>query len=113
MIVEDEFLIAMDLQRTLEHHGWRVLGPVANVRDALKVLAVELPSVALLDINLGRELVTPVAAALLANGVPFVIASAYSRPEEIGGEIFAGVLNVGKPVRQSRLLTALAELTTG
>lgn len=34
VIVEDEFLIALDLQLVLEHHGWRVMKPVATVRDA-------------------------------------------------------------------------------
>jgi hypothetical protein len=37
LIVEDEFLIAMDLQLMLEDHGWRVIGPAANVRDALRL----------------------------------------------------------------------------
>jgi CheY-like chemotaxis protein len=64
LIVEDEFLIAMDLKLLLEHHGWRVMGPVATVRDALRLLEDELPSVALLDVNLGNELVTPVADSL-------------------------------------------------
>ncbi|RUV48377.1 response regulator, partial [Mesorhizobium sp. M5C.F.Ca.IN.020.29.1.1] len=50
LIVEDEFLIAMDLKLLLEHHGWRVMGPVATVRDALRLLDDELPAVALLDV---------------------------------------------------------------
>jgi hypothetical protein len=34
-IVEDEFLIAMDLKILLEGHGWHVMGPVPTVREAL------------------------------------------------------------------------------
>ena len=59
LIVEDEFLIAMDLKQVLEQHGWRVIGPVATVRGALRLLEDELPSVAVLDVNLGNEFVTP------------------------------------------------------
>jgi DNA-binding response OmpR family regulator len=111
LIVEDEYLIAMDLKLTLEGHGWRVLGPVAKVREALSLLAVELPSVALLDVNLGTELVTPLAETLKKLDVPFAVASAYDRPEQFGGDVLAGSLNVGKPTGERRLLAALGRLT--
>ncbi len=110
LIVEDEFLIAMDLKLMLEDRGWRVIGPVATVLGALRLLEDELPSVALLDVNLGNELVTAVAEALKARDVPFAIASAYGHPEQIGGEALAGAPNVGKPTGERRLLAALAEL---
>ena len=111
LIVEDEFLIAIDLQQMLEHHGWRVMGPVATVQAALRLLAEELPSVALLDVNLGNELITTVAETLKTQGVPFLVASAYGRPEQFGGEVLAGVPNVGKPTGERRLLAALAQLS--
>ncbi|TIV23485.1 MAG: response regulator, partial [Mesorhizobium sp.] len=64
LIVEDEFLIAMDLQSMLERRGWRVIGPVGSVAAAFRLLERERPAVALLDVNLGNELVTPVAEQL-------------------------------------------------
>ncbi|WP_353843393.1 hypothetical protein [Mesorhizobium sp.] len=76
LIVEDEFLMAMDLKLLLEHHGWRVIGPVATVRDALRLLEDEVTTVALLDVSLGTELVTPLAEILKARDVPFAVASA-------------------------------------
>jgi DNA-binding NtrC family response regulator len=111
LIVEDEFLIAMDLKRLLEDRGWRVLGPAASVRAALLLLEEELPSVALLDVNLGNEPVTAVAEALKTRDVPFAVASAYERPERYGGEILSGAVNVGKPASEHRLLAALTHLT--
>ena len=111
LIVEDEFLIAMDLQMLLESFGWRVMGPAATVQAALQLLKEELPAVALLDVNLGRELVTPVAQALVDLGVPFAITSAYDKPEQFGGEILAGVPNIGKPVAERRLMATLEKLT--
>lgn len=113
LIVEDEFLLAWDLQIVLEKHGWKVLGPVASVRDALALLARELPSVALLDVNLNNETVTPVARFLQEHGVPFALASAYAKPEQYGGEILAGAPNVGKPTDDRRLLTTLQRLADG
>lgn len=111
LIVEDELLIAMDLQLMLEEHGWRVMGPVATVKGALALLDSELPTVALLDVNLGSELVTPVAIALRGYGIPFAVASAYAKPEQYGGEVLAGVPNAGKPAVERRVLAALRQLT--
>ncbi|MFN4088074.1 MAG: response regulator [Alphaproteobacteria bacterium] len=111
LIVEDEFLIAMDLQLMLERHGWQVMGPAATVDDALRLLENGLPSVALLDVNLGNGLVTPVADLLKVRNVPFAVASAYEKPERIGGVVLAGAPNVGKPILERRLLAALGQLT--
>jgi CheY-like chemotaxis protein len=107
LVVEDEFLIAMDLERLLWRHGYRVLGPAATVGEALRLLDGEARDVALLDVNLWGEMVTPVAEVLRARGVPFVLASAYERAQ-LTAEVLAGAPNVGKPVNARRLLTALA-----
>jgi DNA-binding NtrC family response regulator len=111
LIVEDEFLIALDLKFILEDHGWHVLGPVASVEGALTLLKNELPAVAVLDVNLANERVTSVAEFLKARDVPFVLASAYDTPDRFGGDVLLGAPNVGKPVDERRLLAALALLT--
>ncbi|TIV61321.1 response regulator [Mesorhizobium sp.] len=111
LIVEDEFLIAMDLKSMLERRGWRVIGPVASVTAAALLLERERPSVALLDVNLGNELATPVAEQLTSLDIPFAVASAYDRPELVAGEVLAGAPNVGKPAQERRLLAVLGELT--
>jgi CheY-like chemotaxis protein len=108
LVVEDEFLIAMDLEQLLRRHGWRVLGPAATVAAALRLLRGAMPDVALLDVNLGGELVTPVAAELRARGVPFVLASAYDRLGLLRDAVLAAAPNVGKPTDERRLLAALA-----
>jgi CheY-like chemotaxis protein len=109
LVVEDEFLLAMDLELLLEGHGFRVLGPAATVAEALRLLAAATPDAALLDVNLRGEPVTPVVAALRASGVPFVLASAYDRPELVAADL-AGATNVGKPTSERRLLAALAQI---
>ncbi|TCN22132.1 response regulator [Sinorhizobium americanum] len=107
LIVEDEFLIAIDLKLLLERRGWSVLGPATTVKEALALLDDELPAVALLDVSLKDGSVTLVAEALRARKVPFVVASAYSRPELIGGDVLAGAPGVGKPTEEHRLLAVL------
>ena len=86
-----------------------MLGPAATVAEALRLLAAEAPDVALLDVNLRGEMVTPVAEALRALGVPFVLASAYDRSDLAAAEL-AGAPNLGKPTSDSRLLAALAQV---
>jgi CheY-like chemotaxis protein len=55
LIVEDEALIAMDLQALLEEAGYRVLGPANSSEAALAIIDKDEPDVALLDVNLGRS----------------------------------------------------------
>jgi CheY-like chemotaxis protein len=109
LVVEDEALLALHLEFILKRHGWRVLGPAASVDQALRLLDEGgTPHVALLDVNLRGELVAPVAEALRARGVPFVLASAYNRLDQMALAL-AEVPNVGKPFDEGRLLAALAQ----
>src|SRR3990170_2792714 len=71
LVVEDEFLIALDIAGALEQGGLVVIGPLASVRDALAALEREQVDGALLDANLGGEPVGRVADALSARRVPF------------------------------------------
>ena len=107
LVVEDEFLIAMDLEVMLKDHGWHVLGPAATVVEALSLLKDgETPDVALLDVNLKGETVVPVAEVLRERDVPIVLASAYDQAGSIA-DVLAEVPNVGKPTQERQLLAAL------
>lgn len=78
LVVEDEYMLAEDLRCELEGAGAAVLGPVPSVADALALLARgPPPDAAILDVNLGGEMVFPVAEALRERGVPFVFATGY------------------------------------
>jgi two-component system, response regulator PdtaR len=112
LVVEDELLIAIDLELLLQRHGWRVLGPATTLAEALRLLAAgQTPDVALLDVNLQGELVTPVAEQLRARGVPFVVVSAYRDPGRMAAAL-AGAPAVGKPIDERRLLAALRQAVT-
>ena len=55
-----------------------MLGPVPRVSDAMQLVAAEgRIDCALLDVNLSNEAIWPVAGALLARGVPFVLTTGY------------------------------------
>ena len=105
-IVEDEFLIAMDLADLLEN-GHSVVGPTTSVEAALRVLETERPKVALLDVNLRGKLVTPVAERLRSLGIPFVVSSAYPSFDFRGSQLFMDAQHLGKPIDEKRLVEAL------
>ena len=44
LVVEDEFLIAMDLEFLLQQHGWRVLGPATTVAEAFGYCQAKRPT---------------------------------------------------------------------
>lgn len=107
LVVEDEFLIAMELEGFLRGAGYQVLGPALSVSAALELLQVERPDVAVLDVNLAGERVTPVAQVLRAMCVPFILASGYSRADLREDPVLRDAVNVGKPSRPASLLKEL------
>ncbi|TCL66394.1 response regulator [Rhizobium sp. BK251] len=110
LVVEDEPFVAMELKAALATGGFDVLGPVGSVADALGILEDERPDAAVLDVRLGSERVTPVAVALKALGVPFVLASASSASELAADDALADVQNLGKPTNLKQLIDVIAAL---
>jgi CheY-like chemotaxis protein len=106
LVVEDEFLIALDIAGALEQGGLVVIGPLAAVRDALEALERESVDGALLDANLGGESVGRVADALSARGVPFAFVSGYGR-EQLPSQHKTAPL-IGKPFTGEDLLAVVA-----
>ena len=109
LVVEDELILAMELERLLAGLGHAVLGPVPTVGRALRLLAWQRPDAALLDVNLGGESATPVAAALLERGVPFVLVTGYGG-EQLKEAVLRDARRLGKPVDGRRLGRLLAEI---
>ncbi len=81
LVVEDELLIALDVEAMVEGLGCVVIGPMATVGDALAAVVQTSLDGAVLDINLGKERVWPVAELLAEKNIPFVLATGYGRSE--------------------------------
>ena len=109
LVVEDEMLIAMDLEEMLERGGAQVLGPVPTVTEALKLLRIERIDVALLDVHLRDGIVTPLAEALRSQNIPYVISTAYNGADLARLEALADAPKVGKPAGEQHLILALAK----
>jgi CheY-like chemotaxis protein len=109
LIVEDEVLVAMELESLLAEEGCHVVGPAPTVKKALALLDQQRPDAAILDVNLDGEDAAPVAAALSARGVPFLLATGYGAAQALKPEL-RHVPRVDKPVNHEVLVRALAQI---
>lgn len=109
LVVEDEFIIALELSDMLRGLGCEVLGPVGSVREGLGWAAQHgFPDGAVLDISLAGENVFPVAAFFKQKRVPFIFASGYDSPD-LPEELRAAPV-LRKPYSSAALLQALTDL---
>ena len=73
LVVEDEPIIALDLERTFVDAGAYVVGPAYTLFEALEFARKEAIDVAILDVRLGGENSRDVARILASRGVPILI----------------------------------------
>ena len=79
LIVEDEMLIALLIEDHLIEFGCSMVGPCGSVAQALDTIRAEPVDMAVLDVNLGGEMVYPVAEALEKLHIPFLFLSGYGQ----------------------------------
>lgn len=107
LVVEDEYMVAGEVVGELEARGALVVGPVPTVARALEIVeASGALDGAVLDVNLHDEMAFPVADALAARGVRFVLSTGYDKA--VIPERFAGVPRCEKPVDPVEIADALA-----
>ena len=76
LVVEDEALLALDLQELLDQCGAKVIGPAVSVSQALEAINENHIDCALLDVKLGDETADAVAVALEQRAIPTVFVTA-------------------------------------
>jgi two-component sensor histidine kinase/DNA-binding response OmpR family regulator len=101
LLVEDDVLVGLMMQEILADFGCSVVGPFGSVPEALRVAVSEELDTAVLDVNLGKTLVYPVAEALQARAIPFVFLTGYGT-DSIDAR-FASATVLGKPVDRNLL----------
>jgi len=105
LIVEDEFLVAMDLVSIVESLGHNVVGPAQSARSAIALAQSQQIDVALLDMNLVTDTAAPVADELDERGVPYAVVTAYL-PDQLGKR-FKSALLVSKPFHRRDIEAAI------
>lgn len=108
LVVEDETIISLEIEQMLQDLDCGIVWHAANLRQAFEILADHRPDFALLDVNLGKERVFPLARALMDQSVPFIFSTGYGR-EGLPLE-WAGWPVIRKPYLTSELAKAILPL---
>ncbi|WP_165690761.1 response regulator [Consotaella salsifontis] len=111
LIVEDEAMIALDLEMSLEDAGAEVVGPAMDIETALDLATDEDDEIdaAILDVDMHGKDAFAVAEALAARGVPFLFHTGHASQAELRRR-FGDVPVCIKPTRHDVLLHHLAKL---
>jgi DNA-binding response OmpR family regulator len=108
LVVEDEFVVALGMERALAEAGCKVVGPFGRVSQAARAAGTADLDGAILDVRLHGETVSPVAEKLVRDGVPVLFATASTDSELSPG--LRKLPRLSKPVELGRLLAAAARL---
>jgi len=104
LIVEDEFLLAMDAQAMVEALGHEVVGPAGSYQAALE--AVDSAELALVDVRLADGYTGPDVAAWIAQNCDVTVVFVTGNPEAVYASTHAaGVLT--KPYTKEQIAEAL------
>lgn len=77
LVAEDETILSLMIEDLLLDAGATVIGPAPSVGTAMVLLCSEPVDGAVLDFNLGGEMIVPVADVLTLRQIPFVIVTGY------------------------------------
>jgi DNA-binding response OmpR family regulator len=109
LVVEDEFLICLDLCETLETYGGDILMATSLEEGFTKSILPEgRIDAVLLDVNLGGLTVFPLANMLQEQGVPLVFHSGHAELLPDLPRRYPGALWLSKPSEMSAIAAALA-----
>jgi DNA-binding NtrC family response regulator len=108
LVVEDEALVALDLQEFLDQRGAKVIGPAASVSHALEAIDANQIDCALLDMKLGDETADAVAVALAQRAIPTIFVTGYGNGYLPPG--FESYPKLEKPYDQDELLSLIASI---
>nr|WP_255484007.1 response regulator [Rhodanobacter sp. A1T4] len=108
MVVEDELMIATTLEFALESKGYRVLGPVATVSEALALLETATPNIALIDYRLATTTTEALLPSLDSLQVSVCVLTGYN-PDQLP-PAYSEYTKLEKPFRLNTLMQALEKL---
>ncbi len=112
LVVEDDPLLAWELQDVLSGHGYQVIGPIGRLSILLPHLEKILPDAAidaaLMDVTIDGGLVFPAADLLAGANVPFAFVSGHARQMIPAAHRHRPLLN--KPICPADILGTVAEL---
>jgi CheY-like chemotaxis protein len=110
LLVEDEPLIALDIELTLQQLGHVVLTTTSN-EEATALLQTRPVDLAILDFRVRDGDTSELAGQLHARAIPFVVCSGSAALQELG-EAFRDAEFLPKPYTTEGLLRALEDVSS-
>lgn len=111
LIVEDDAIIALDLEQTVEEFGVTQVRVASSVAQALAMIAECSPDFALLDVGLSQEKSFAVAKRLTARKIPFAFVTGYSGDKAFPPE-YSRRPRLSKPCVRDELFAVLSNWQT-
>ncbi|MER9205220.1 response regulator [Mesorhizobium sp. M0771] len=108
VVLEDEALIALDVEQSLCDAGFNVLAVLSSCSEALEWLQSNSPDVAVLDIELNDGKCETVARVLHERNIPFVVHSGSEFDPSYCDPIFQKGAWVSKPAGEGDVSNAVA-----
>jgi len=108
LVVEDEGLIALNLELILRRFGCDIVGPISKVDDIVDAAKTHHPDGAFLDVNLRGRKVFDVLPEMMGLGIPCVLSSGYDDPM-LFPAAFRNMPRIAKPFDETALRRACAE----
>lgn len=106
LLLEDEFLIALDAEQILQELGAREVETTSTLSEAEERAQVGHYDIALLDVNVNGQMSFSLAESLRSRGVPVVFATGYELKDRAIPSVDPA-LCVSKPYTSERLRQAL------
>lgn len=111
LLVEDDFLAALDLTRLVEERAGRVAGPVGRLEQAQRLARSERLDGAILDVQLNGADSLPLADELIARDIPVILVTGYDVATLPGR--FAKTPRLPKPFSEASFDQLAADLFAG
>jgi PAS domain S-box-containing protein len=109
LVLEDEALIAMQIEDALGAAACTVVGPATRIGEAFDLLYAEEVDAALLDVNVAGERSFAIADILAAKRIPFAFVTGFDAASTLPEHLrFAPV--VSKPFETAQLEAVIAQL---
>lgn len=108
LLLEDDLLLAMDMEDHLLQTGHKIVGPFGRIADAMDAIPRNDLAGAIVDLNLHGELSFPVIEMLQERSVPVIICSGYAELPELKSRL-KGLPMLPKPWNAQKLNRLMQE----
>ncbi|TNM62316.1 response regulator [Aliirhizobium smilacinae] len=108
LLLEDDLLLAMDMEDHLLQTGHKIVGPFGRIADAIDAIPRNDLAGAIVDLNLHGELSVPVIEMLQERDVPVIICGSHAELPELKSRL-KNLPVLPKPLNAQKLNRLLEE----